>query len=324
IGFMQREFTLYSLLSLALIAAGNLFTREALRRALVGLRSAAEVWLVVTGAKQYSSAAGPGTSLAHIRAPAHNRLELLTRICFDQSTVGGGVWRLLSVHLTELFGTRVEPLWQFAIDSNVTEGLPFAWVLVAGAMGLAAVRIVQWIARYRQLPRETWFPAYLTTVGLTGAAAFVIARCGAQGHVRYALPALFAAIGLGAWFLSIERDRRLRTVWIVLVAAWASLRALSHAQLYAGYARHPPAGTKLLLVRHLQARGVKYAIADYWIAYYVSFVTKEQIVVMANDFPRILEYERLVNQHRNEAVFISRTPCGDVKPVVEGLYLCPP
>jgi hypothetical protein len=317
---------LYTLLSLALIAAitGNLFTREALRRAFAGLRAAAEVWLVVTLAKQYSSAAGPGTSIADVRAPANNVLELFTRICFDQGTVGSGVWRLLSVHMTQLFGTRVEPLWQFAIDSNVTEGLPFAWVLVAGAMGLAAVRIAQWAARQRQLPRETWFPAYLTTVGLTGAAAFIIARCGAQGHVRYALPTLFAAIGLGAWFLSIERDRKLRTVWIVLVVAWASVSALSHAKLYAEYATHPPPGLKLLLVRHLQARGIKYAIADYWMAYYISFVTKEQIVVMANDFPRILEYERLVNQHRSEAVVISRRPCGDVRPVVEGVYLCPP
>jgi hypothetical protein len=326
VGFMQREFTLYSLLSLALIAGltGHLFTREAGRRALAGLRAAAEVWLVVTVAKQYSSAAGPGTSIADVRAPANNVLELLTRICFDQGTVGVGVWRLLSGHMTQIFGTRVEPLWQFAIDSNVTEGLPFAWVLVAGAMGLAAVRVAMWLAQKKQLPRETWFVAYLTAVGLTGAAAFVIARCGAQGHVRYALPTLFAAIGVGAWFLTVEHDRRLRTIWIVLVAAWASVSALSHAKLYAEYATHPPPGTKLMLVRHLQARGIKYAIADYWIAYYVSFVTKEQIIVMANDFPRILEYERLVNQHRGEAVLISRRPCGDVRPVVEGLYLCPP
>jgi len=326
VGFMQREFTLYALLSLVVIAAlsGRLFTREALRRALIGLRSAAEVWLVVTVAKQYSSAAGPGTSIADVRAPANNVLELLTRICFDQGTVGGGVWRLLSLHMTQLFGTRVEPLWQFAIDSNVTEGLPFAWVLVAGAMGLAVVRVGMSIAQQKRLAPESRFVAYLTSVGLIGAAAFVIARCGAQGHVRYALPTLFVAIGLGAWFLSIEHDRRLRTVWIVLVAAWASVSALSHAKLYAEYATHAPPGTKLLLIRHLQARGIKYAIADYWIAYYVSFVTKEQIVVMANDFPRILEYERVVNQHRSEAVLISRTPCGDVRPVVEGVYLCPP
>ena len=326
IGFMQREFTLYALLSLVVVAAltGQLFTREALRRALAGLRSAAEVWLVVTVAKQYSSAAGPGTSIADVRAPANNVLELLTRVCFDQRTVGSGVWRLVSIHWTELFGTRVQPLWQFAIDSNVTEGLPFAWILIAGPMGLAAVRVGMSIARQKRLPREAWFVAYLTAVGLIGAAAFVIARCGAQGHVRYALPTLFLAIGLGAWFLSIERDRRLRTIWIVLVAAWASVSASSHAKLYAEYATHPPPATKLLLVRHLQARGIKYAIADYWIAYYVSFVTKEQIVVMANDFPRILEYERLVNQHRSEAVLISRTPCADGKPVVPGVYLCSP
>jgi hypothetical protein len=61
--------------------------------------------------------------------------------------------------------------------------------------------------------------------------------------------------------------------------------ALSHAKLYAEYARHPPPGTKLLLVRHLQARGIKYAIADYWMAYYISFVTKEQIVRDGERFP---------------------------------------
>src|ERR1700704_1569170 len=40
IGFMQREFTLYALIGLALVAAvtGELFTREAARRAFAGLR----------------------------------------------------------------------------------------------------------------------------------------------------------------------------------------------------------------------------------------------------------------------------------------------
>jgi hypothetical protein len=326
IGFMQREFTLYALIGLACIAAvtGELFTREAARRAFAGLRSAAEVWLVVTLAKQYSSAAGPGTTIADVRAPANNVLELMTRICFDWRTVGAGVWRLLTVHWTELFGTRVEPLWQFSIESNVTQGLPGAWVLLAGAMGLALVRVATSIFKDRRLRREEWFVAYLTTVGALSAAAFVIARCGAQGHVRYALPTLFLAIGLGAWFLRVERAPRLRMVWIALVVAWAGVSALSHGKLWVEYTSHAPAGTKRLLVRHLQARGIKYAISDYWIAYYVSFVTKEQIIVMANDFPRILEYERLVNQHRSEAVLISRRPCGDGKPVVPGLFLCPP
>jgi len=326
VGFMQREFTLYALLSLASVAAvtGQLFTREAVRRALVGLRTAAEVTLVVTVAKQYSSAAGPGTTIADIRAPANNVLELMTRICFDWATLGEGVRRLIAVHWTELFGTRVEPLWQFSIDSNVTQGLTGLSVLLAAAMGLALVRVAMSVGRERRLRREEWFVAYLTTVGVLAAAAFVIARCGAQGHIRYALPTLVGAVGLSAWFLSVERGPRLRIAWIVLVAAWASVSAFSHGKLWVEYAAHAPVGTKRLLVRHLQARGIKYAIADYWIAYYVSFITKEQIIVMANDFPRILEYERLVNAHRNEAVLISRTPCGSVQPVVPGVFLCPP
>jgi hypothetical protein len=114
----------------------------------------------------------------------------------------------------------------------------------------------------------------------------------------------------------------LKAIWIALVVAWAGVSALGHGKLLAEYLSHPPAGTKRMLVRHLQARGIKYAISDYWIAYYVSFVTKEQIIVMANDFPRILAYERVVDQHRKEAVLISRRPCGEEKPVVPGVYLC--
>ena len=32
----------------------------------------------------------------------------------------------------------------------------------------------------------------------------------------------------------------------------------------------------------------------------------------------------LMGKHRSEAVLISRTPCSDARPVVPGLYLCPP
>src|SRR5439155_6657585 len=103
---------------------------------------------------------------------------------------------------------------------------------------LAGVRVAMTLARERRLPRESWFVAYLTAVGAIGAAAFVVARCGAQGHIRYALPTLFLAIGLGAWFLSIERERRLRVAWIALVAAWASVSALGHGKLWAEYASH--------------------------------------------------------------------------------------
>jgi hypothetical protein len=44
----------------------------------------------------------------------------------------------------------------------------------------------------------------------------------------------------------------------------------------------------------------------------------------ATDLHRILEYDRLVDAHRNEAVRLSREPCAaGGERVLPGAYLCP-
>jgi hypothetical protein len=326
VGFLQREFTAFALIALAIVeaATGGLFKRENIRRGLVAFRSAAEVWLIVLVAKQYASAAGPGTTIADVRAPANNVLEALTRVCFDTATVGDGVVRLVTMHWARLFGTYVEPLWHFGIESRGTQGLPGIWLILSAAMLLAVTRIVLAVAAERRLLREHMFCAYLTTVGLLTAAAFVIARCGAQGHLRYALLSIYAMVGLSAWYLAVERVRALRIGWIALVVVWASVSAFGHARLWAEYLSHPPVSAKQLIIRNLQARGIRYGIADYWIAYYTSFVTHEQIIVTPDEFPRIVEYDRQVDAHRSEAVRIARTPCAGGKEVTPGIYFCAP
>ena len=326
IGFLQREFTAFALIALVIVeaATGDLFKRENIRRGLVAFRSAAEVWLVVALAKQYASAAGPGTTMADIRAPANNVLEALTRVCFDRSTIGEGVWRLLTTHWARLFGLSVEPLWHFGIESSGNQGVPGIWLILSGAMLLAVTRVVMAVAAEGRLRRDQMLCAYLTTVGLLTAAAFVIARCGAQGHTRYALLSLYAAVGLSAWYLTVERERKIRTVWIALMIVWASAGALGHARLWREYLAHPPVSTKQLIIRHLEARGIRYAIADYWVAYYTSFVTHERIIVTPEEFPRIVDYDRQVDAHRSEAIRIARTPCPGGKEVIQGIYFCPP
>jgi hypothetical protein len=82
--------------------------------------------------------------------------------------------------------------------------------------------------------------------------------------------------------------------------------------------------TKQLIIRHLEARGIRYAIADYWVAYYTSFVTHERIIVTPEEFPRIVEYDRQVDAHRSEAIRIARSPCAGGKEVIQGIYFCPP
>jgi hypothetical protein len=62
----------------------------------------------------------------------------------------------------------------------------------------------------------------------------------------------------------------------------------------------------------------------YWDAYAVSFLTNEQIIMKAEGFPRIYQYDHEVEAHIAEAVRISRTPCTGGEEAVPGRYLCPP
>ena len=56
----------------------------------------------------------------------------------------------------------------------------------------------------------------------------------------------------------------------------------------------------------------------------MTFLTNERIIVAADDFSRIIEYNRLVNQHKAEAVRLSLDFCGDGRTLVPGLFICEP
>ena len=86
----------------------------------------------------------------------------------------------------------------------------------------------------------------------------------------------------------------LRRVWLALVLGWFVLTAVPHAQLWVEYLRQPPEDIRRTLIAHLDARGVRYAASRYWVAYALTFLTDERIVVKSSDFVRIREYERIV------------------------------
>src|SRR6266540_2861944 len=98
VGFLQREFLLYGLVALLLMDAvqRTLFTREGIIRRAVMLRTAAVTWLTVQWLKSFSSAAGPGTSVADVYRPHDNLTELASRICFDARAVPSGIWQLVT------------------------------------------------------------------------------------------------------------------------------------------------------------------------------------------------------------------------------------
>jgi hypothetical protein len=327
LGFLQREFTIYGLAALLVIEAarGMLFTREGIVQRLRMFRTAAEVWLVVTWLKQYSSAAGPGTSLRDLYQPTPDNVgELWNRICIDAARLIAGVWAGLTSHLPQLFGMTAQPLLESGIDSSATQGLPWGGILLIGLFGIPIVRIAMTVVGQRQWRREYDACAYLVLVGLFSFGAYTLLRCGVIGVMRYELLSIIGASGLAAWFLRLERVRAIAAIWITLLVVWVAATTAGHVRLWAEYLTHPPIGAKRMVIRQLDAAGIHYAYADYWLAYYITFLTNERIIVHSSDLSRIAEYRRIVDEHRAEAVRISRTPCAGGREVIRGVYFCSP
>jgi hypothetical protein len=326
VGFLQREFTIYGAAAILIIdvieGAGR---PRQWRRWLSALRVAAEVWLVVQFLRPLASAAGPGTTVADLVTPSNNLANLAGRVCFDARAIAAGIGKLATVHWPVLFGTTVVPLGAFLVESTSAQGLPWSGLVLAAAFVLMVARI----ATHAVAIRDEWprcrFPLYLTLVGLMSALVYAAGRCGEVGigTMRYDLLSLVGAVGIAALFLVLENAKAMRAAAAALVVAWAVVSATAHVKLWTETLSRPTTPDKVLVVRSLEARGIRYAMADYWLAYYITFVTNERIVVAADDIGRIPVYEQEVNAHRREAVRISRTPCGDNRPVIEGVYFCP-
>jgi hypothetical protein len=271
----------------------------------------------------FSSAAGPGTSIAALHAqPSNNIRELARRTCVRPSRLFRGAQRLLDEHWPLLLGTARYPLSHFSIESREAQGLAFSSVLPLGAAIIAVARI---LTREREivLRMATSFAGFLVFVGVFSAVGYTVGRCGELNvyTMRYELMSLLGIAGLGAWFLAVEPSRRIVSAWVLIVVCWVGLGAISHARLWREYLTHPPVGTKHLILRALDARGVRYGWADYWIAYYITFLSNERIVLASSDFVRIRTYEDIVRAHAPDAVRISREPCSGSE-LIMGIYVC--
>jgi hypothetical protein len=325
--FLQREFVLYGLVALLAIEAvqGGLSTRAGLVRRALMLRSAAVTWLTVQWVKSYSSAAGPGTSMLDIFQPHDNLTELAGRICLDLRTIPTGIWRVITVHWPVLFGVTRRPVFDFGVDTTAMQGMPAGSVLLAVVLLLPAVAIARRVLAERRWKREYDFCAYLVLTALLSCAGYIVARCGEVGFVlmRYELLSLVGIAGLGGWCLAVA-GTWMRRVWIAFACATVAISAVSHAAVLAQYLSHAPVSAKQVIARELEARGIRYATANYWIAYSVTFLRNEQTAIASTDLVRVREYNRLVDAHPAETIHIRREPCPNGHASMTGLFFCPP
>jgi hypothetical protein len=324
VGFLNREFTIYGAVALVLLDAWDraLFTRESLRRYAAAFGTAAAVWIAMLVLRHFSSAAGPGTSTADLSATlaANNLLQIADRLCLDVRAVAAGVGRIVTVHWPELFGLEPQRLTDFGIESTVRQGFTgSAWLLVP-VLGLPLVRVAA-----SRAPRSP-FCAYLVVTACLSIAGYLVGRCGVVDFytMRYELLSIVGACGLSAWYLQIERSRAFLAAWGVATAGVLMLSVSAHARLAAEYLTHPPVAAKQELIEALDARGIRYAYADYWTSYYVSFLTRERIIVASDAIPKIRTYNTLVDRHRDESVHILRRPCPTGAQLTAAFWACPP
>jgi hypothetical protein len=326
LGCLNREFTIYGFIALAVIEAarrtdGN---RAALRRILTTACIAGVIWAGGQFAARWGSVEGPRTSWSAL-PPSAEHVEVVHRLCLDWRAVPIGYLDIARIHWPLIFGTERLPLRSFDIESDIVQGVPVAGLLLGAAMLLAALRIVQGIARDRRWLRDYDFCAYLVLVAALSVTGYVVGRCGviSPATIRYDMLSLLGAVGLGAWFLRVEYARWVKVVWVAIVVFWAATGAVAHARLWFEYVDHEPVGGKRRMVTALEARGIRYAISDYPSAYPIAFLSGERIIVSSANRVRIRSYEEEVRAHLSEAVRIQHRPCQDGSEVLPGFYFCP-
>lgn len=325
IGFLNREFTVYGLVALMAIdlLQRELFTRDGARRWIRVLAVTAIVWLGVTGLKHFSSASGPGTTVRDTLMPGNNLSELAARTCVSPSKTALGAERLLTIHWPAVLGTAPYPLTTFSIESRMSQGMAGTSWLPLTAVLLSIAGVV-WAARRREPRPQPRLAQYLVVVGVLSVAGYLFGRCGEVSFysARYEMLSLLTIVGLTAWFLSVRPPVVLLGAWTIVYAAWMAVIVVPHVRLGVEYATHPPVAAKHQLVRALEVRGIRYGRADYWLAYYVDFVTRERIILAADEPQRILLYNRIVSEHAAEAVRLSRRACDGGSQLVPGVYVC--
>jgi hypothetical protein len=78
------------------------------------------------------------------------------------------------------------------------------------------------------------------------------------------------------------------------------------------------------LIRALEARQIRYAYADYWTSYYVTFMTGERIIVASTEVVKVRTHNNEVDAHRGEAILISRRPCAGGEELTPAFWACRP
>jgi hypothetical protein len=335
LGFLHREFTLYGVTAIAGLALldDRRITSERLRFvALTGVGYMI-VWQLVQTGFVFSTPFGPGSPVVAALGGGQNDQGLAGRVCWVPETIVPGLAELFGSFLGATFGGDNRRLSAYGLTSELRTGVPGvpAFWPVLGVVFACALARTLWLSVRHRTP--IWrgrgaIGAFLLVVGLQSGGAYVVGRCGQLDAVtfRYVLLTVYIGVGIAALFFAYETSRVWRRVMIGLILVWTLASATVHARLLAEYLYREPPNTRRELVTYLLDHNIRYARADYWTAYVLTFFSGERVIVASTDYVRINSYQREVEAHRAEAVTVQREPCASGKgaeAVPATFWVCP-
>jgi hypothetical protein len=325
VGFHVREFVAYAVAAIVVVdlVSGHVWSRDGRRAwllvgvAMVGTSAA------LAGLARFASPRGPGT---WVSTAGDNLTTLGGAFCFAPAQALANVVELGRSYLGLLWGASAAPLAEVAVQTRVTQGLTWAWPVLAFVLLLTCVRLLwgwrtMWARRHDPVAQLGLF---LALVGLQSVLVYAVSRCGPLSllTIRYALLGAFLPTGIALLGHAVAPRSALRYATGGAFLALAALNAWPHVRLWQEQLSHPSVTNRAQLGAALEARGIRYIRSDYWTAYYVAFMTQERVVVGADTLSRVDEYERALTRHAGQVVRVSTSPCGEATSVVPGYYLC--
>jgi hypothetical protein len=333
VALANRDFTWYLLIALAVVEwmDGGLLTRKRLLDWARTLAIAAGVAISFNVAARIGPVLGPGTAGTGFGALPIRKPGAFG--CFEPAELASNFDWVLRGNLAAQFGWEPEVPSAYSVKSALVLG--HAWVfwpllfLCAWLAISSVARLLQSLPLRKTAPTAPLtprFPIYLMLVGIQSVVAYGALTCDVQQPtlLRYTLLALLGAAGAAAWLLNAARAPFVRGAAAACVALWAAASAWDSAMLLDEYLRRPPPDAPALLVHELDRRGIRFGRGSYWTAYVVAFRSNERIVVAADRYPRIAEYQRQVDAEPSAGVVrIATPPCAAAEEAVADWCVSP-
>ena len=290
IGALNREFALIGLIALMLVdvVQGRMGQRW-------------RFYAVVIG-----TVLGVSALVRFVASLSPDYYGITAKLSFRGLTRRDGLLGYALLQLPTLLGTRPLALRDYNITSSLSTGHTWVFIVFLSWAVLACA------LRLRDVKRSELdgLPVYLMLVGVGQALAYII-MCPAPRDVmlvRYALLSLLGVIGLVAFAWS---DARLRLPTVAAVICLCLPNALDHVRLAREYLSSPPKHENELLAAELTKLGVRYGVAEYWIAYDVAWLTDEATILSPRrkQADRMRRYRETVIDHWPEAVEVRSDEC---------------